>query len=121
MLDDVDALNNKGNALEKLGKYVGATNYYEKAIKVLKSNQSNHPTSYSRLASTVIPIYRYIAATRTSDPQNTIQDQNLIVIQLNYAKSLANIGDYHLAIMQYNAILQSDPYNGCVLLANGEP
>lgn len=98
-----------------MGKYVGATNYYEKAIKVLKSNQSNHPTSYSRLASTVIPIYRYIAATRTSDPQNTIQDQNLIVIQLNYAKSLA------AAIIQYNAILQSDPYNGCVLLANGEP
>ena len=35
-------------------------------------------------------------------------------------KPLVNIGQYHLAIVTYNGILQSDPYNGCVLLGKAK-
>lgn len=125
--NDVYALNNKGNALGKLGKYIDATSYYEKAIKILKSNQSSQSTSYSHLASTVIPIYKYIAATQVymlripiSDSQNITQDQSLILVQINYAKDLEKIGEYRLAIIQFKGILQSDPYNGCVLLGKAD-
>jgi tetratricopeptide (TPR) repeat protein len=129
--DDVDTLNNKGNALGKLGKYSEATKYYEKAIKVLKSNQSNQSsTGDSHLYSTVtVPIYNYIIVANQnlnmqyipiSDFQNTPQDQKLIIIQVNYAKTLVSIGQYQLAITTYDEILQKDPYNGCVLLGKAD-
>ena len=129
---DVYTLNNKGNALGKLGKYIEATKYYQKAIKILQSNQSNQSAAgYSHTGSSVasaVPIYTYAVANqdlneeyiRISDSQNTSQDQKLIIIQINYAKSLVNIGQYQLAIVTYTEILQKDPYNGCALLSKAD-
>jgi len=54
------------------------------------------------------------------DTQNTSQDQKLIIIQVNYAKTLINIVQYQLAIDQYNEILIKDPYNGCVLFGKAD-
>ena len=106
--NDTDTLNNKGNALGKLGKFVEATKYYQKAIKILQSNQSNQSAAgYSHMgtAEEQDPIYIYAVANqdlneeyiRISDSQNTSQDQKLIIIQINYAKNLVNIGQYHLS------------------------
>jgi tetratricopeptide (TPR) repeat protein len=58
---------------------------------------------------------------QVADAQNTItQDPKLIIVQINYAKTLVNIGQYELAITTYNGILQGDPYNGCALFGKAE-
>ena len=103
-----------------MGKYFEATKYYEKAIKILQSNQS---AGYSPIASAAVLTYKYTLAIqdlnmqyiRISDSQNTAQDQKLIIIQIGYAKNLVNIGQYTLAISTYTEILHVDPYNGCAL------
>jgi tetratricopeptide (TPR) repeat protein len=126
--NDTDALNNKGNALGKLGKYVEAAKYYQKAIKILQSNQSTAGYSHTGSAVVAVPIYIYAVVNqdlneqymRISDSQNTSQDQKLIIIQINYAKNLVNIGQYQLAITTYAEILQKDPYNGCALLSKAD-
>lgn len=124
---DVDVLNNKGNALGKLGKYAEAIKYYEQAIKILKSNQS--ATGYSHLDSMVtMPIYNYIITNQNlnmhyipiSDLQNTPQDQTLIIAEVNLAKTAVKDGKYELAVSTYTEVLQSDPANGCALLGKAE-
>jgi tetratricopeptide (TPR) repeat protein len=69
--NNVAALNNKGNALGKLGKHVEATKYY-KAIKILKSNQSSQSVGYFHTASAiaaVLPTYRYAVANQNINMQ----------------------------------------------------
>jgi tetratricopeptide (TPR) repeat protein len=131
--NSVDALNNKGNALGKLGKYIEATKYYRKAIEILKSNHSNQSANYSQTASVVgiggATTYRYIVANpdllnsqyvQIAATQNTVRDPKLIIVQINYAKTLVNIGQYQLAIVTYKEILQIDPYNGCALFGKAQ-
>ena len=125
---NVDALNNKGNSLGKLGKYVEATKYYQKAIKILQSNQSAAAYSHTGSVVAATPHYTYTVVNQElneqyisiSDSQNTSQDQKLIIIQINYAKSLVNIGQYQLAITTYTEILNKDPYNGCALQSKAD-
>ena len=129
--NDTDTLNNIGNALGKLGKYTEATKYYQKAIEIIKSNHSNQSAIYSQTASADVKSAAYVLTVtnqdfpnvqyiQIADTQNTSQDPKLVIIEMNYAKTLVNIGQYQLAISTYDGILHTDPYNGCALFGKAD-
>ena len=129
--NDTDTLNNIGNALGKLGKYTEATKYYQKAIEIIKSNHSNQSAIYSQTASADVKSAAYVFTVtnqdfpnvqyiQIADTQNTSQDPKLVIIEMNYAKTLVNIGQYQLAISTYDGILHTDPYNGCALFGKAD-
>jgi tetratricopeptide (TPR) repeat protein len=98
----VEALNNKANVLGNLGKR--SIQYYQRAIKLIQSNQT------SRLSFTpgAKSIYLFISEDasntqliRAVDLGDNEQSQKIITIKMNLAEQYTSINDFHLAITTY--------------------
>jgi tetratricopeptide (TPR) repeat protein len=111
--NDVDAINNKANALGKLWRNLEAIQYYQRAIKLIKSNQT------SRLGFTLgaKPIYIFVSENDASNTQliqamysgDNGQSQKLIIsINMSVAEKYASINEFPLAISTYSEILHYD-------------
>ena len=116
--NDVDALNNKGNALVKLGKYSEATLSYEKAIRILKSNSS--ALGYYHTVSALEPHYSLgnedpIQNIQVLGPQQTNPLSKVIAIQINAANSIFAHRQDEEALNVYQGVHAEDPNNRCAL------
>ena len=120
--NDVDTINNKANALGKLGKSLEAIQLFQRAIKLLQSNQP------SRIAFTPAKsLYVFISENdgfniQSVDSQENGQNQKIVIIQMNLAGAYADATPphYDLAIITYTEILHDNPYNGCALLGRAD-
>jgi tetratricopeptide (TPR) repeat protein len=120
--NDVDTINNKANALGKLGKSLEAIQLYKRAIKLLQSNQTSR-VAFKPTKSFYVFISENVGSNiQNVDPGDNGQNRKIITIQMNLAGAYADATppQYDLAIVAYTQILHDNPYNGCALLGRAD-
>ena len=122
--NDVDATNNKANALGKLGKNLEAIQYYQRAIKLIQSNQTARLafTSAKSIYMSISDDASNIQLFQIANSGDNGQNQTIITIQMNLAEAYTTTKppNYHLAVATYSGIINDNPYNGCALLGRAE-
>jgi tetratricopeptide (TPR) repeat protein len=123
--NDAYTINNKANALGKLGKSLEAIGLYQRAIKLIQSNQTSR-VAFTPAKSTYMFVSENdvsnIQLLQIADSGNNGQNQTIITLQMNLAQAYTTTKppNYHLAIATYSGIINDDPYNGCALLGRAD-
>jgi tetratricopeptide (TPR) repeat protein len=122
-------LQKQANALGKLGRNLEAIQYYQRAIKLIQSNQSSNVSAiYYHTTPKARSLYIFVSEDQGSSIQfiqaasseDNGQNQKITLIKLNLADQYKSIKEFKLAIVTYTEILHYDPYNGCALLGRAD-
>src|SRR5690348_194625 len=111
---DADALNNKGLALNKLGKYKEAIEYYDKASEI----DPKYVLAFNNIGSALCDLKKYKEAIESFDKALEIDPKHAMA-WYNKGTALCNLKKYKEAIEYFDKALEIDPKDANALNNKG--